>query len=51
MKRGRESALCVDGGLMVKEGFAGLFILGGCLILRHPGVLMERFNGKQETPD
>ena len=29
MKRGRESALCVDGALMVKEGFAGLFILGG----------------------
>lgn len=51
MKRGRERALCVDGGLVVKEGFTCLFILGGCLILRHPGMLMEWFNGKQEIHD
>ena len=25
MKRGRERALCVDGGLVVKEGFTCLF--------------------------
>lgn len=48
-ERQRESVVC--GWRTRGQGRIYLFILGGCLILRHPGMLMEWFNGKQEIHD